>query len=77
MNCLRQSLTKLALLLNPSVFVSVFAESLSYQETVALMDKCASKNSVMALSITASTLLVIYICTVAYFVAQRKVKSIT
>ncbi|KAH7981264.1 hypothetical protein HPB49_022809 [Dermacentor silvarum] len=52
-------------------------ESLSYQETVELMDKCASKNSVMALSITASTLLVIYICTVAYFVAQRKVKSIT
>ncbi|CAN7993009.1 unnamed protein product, partial [Ixodes hexagonus] len=52
-------------------------ESLSYQETVELMDKCASKNSVMALSITASTLLVVYICTVAYFVAQRKVKTLT
>ncbi|XP_042148717.1 uncharacterized protein LOC8050670 [Ixodes scapularis] len=51
-------------------------ESLSYQETVELMDKCASKSSVMALSITASTLLVIYICTVAYFVAQRRVKTL-
>ncbi|XP_064459108.1 uncharacterized protein LOC135369449 [Ornithodoros turicata] len=51
-------------------------ESLSFEETVQLMDKCASKNSVMALSITAASLLVIYICTVAYFVAHRRVKNL-
>lgn len=51
-------------------------ESLSYQEKAELMDKCASRSSVMALSITASTLLVIYICTVAYFVAHRRVKTL-
>ncbi|XP_022242070.1 uncharacterized protein LOC106459815 [Limulus polyphemus] len=35
-------------------------------------DDCISKTSVMALSVISATLLVVYICTVAYFVTQRR-----
>ncbi|CAL1275838.1 unnamed protein product [Larinioides sclopetarius] len=48
-------------------------ESTHYKESVLMMDTCASKTSLMALSVTSALLLVFYICTVAYFVAQRRV----
>ncbi|XP_076352650.1 uncharacterized protein LOC143248099 [Tachypleus tridentatus] len=41
-------------------------------ESISIQD-CASRTSVMVLSVISATLLVIYICTVAYFVAQKRV----
>ncbi|XP_054157723.1 uncharacterized protein LOC128956066 [Oppia nitens] len=43
-----------------------------FRESVALMDGCASKTSIVALSITSALLLVMYVCTVAYFAANRR-----
>ncbi|KFM66117.1 hypothetical protein X975_11004, partial [Stegodyphus mimosarum] len=48
-------------------------ESTHYKESVLMLESCASKTSLMALSVTSALLLVFYICTVAYFVAQRRV----
>jgi len=44
-----------------------------YHETITLgSDRCASKSSVVALSIISCLLLVMYVCTVAYFTANRR-----
>ena len=36
------------------------------------MDHCASTTSLMALSIISGLLLVLYVCTVAYFTSQQR-----
>uniref|UniRef100_T1K6H2 ZP domain-containing protein n=3 Tax=Tetranychus urticae TaxID=32264 RepID=T1K6H2_TETUR len=45
-----------------------------YKESIANMDRCASRTSLMALSVISALLLVMYVCTVAYFTAHRRMK---
>ncbi|XP_067136518.1 uncharacterized protein tyn [Centruroides vittatus] len=47
-------------------------DSFNVFESVEFLETCASKTSIMALSLTTALLLVVYICTVAYFVAHRR-----
>ncbi|XP_013774463.1 uncharacterized protein LOC106459393 [Limulus polyphemus] len=49
-----------------------FNKTYNIQESVSIRDDCVSKTSVMALSVISATLLVSYICTVAYFVVQKR-----
>ena len=36
------------------------------------LDRCGSRNTVVALSVISALLVVVYVCTVAYFTATRK-----
>ncbi|KFM59348.1 hypothetical protein X975_15286, partial [Stegodyphus mimosarum] len=47
-------------------------ETFVVQHSVGILEECASRTSVMALGVTTALLLVIYICTVAYFVAHQR-----
>ncbi|XP_053208805.1 protein let-653-like [Panonychus citri] len=44
------------------------------RESIISMDRCASRTSLMALSVISALLLVMYVCTVAYFTAHRRMK---
>lgn len=49
-----------------------FPETFIIQPTAGIFGECASRTSLMALGVTTALLFVIYICTVAYFVAHQK-----
>lgn len=40
------------------------------------LDRCSSRNTVVALSIISALLVVIYVCTVAYFTASRRTPTV-
>ena len=41
------------------------------------LDRCGSRNTVVALSVISALLVVIYVCTVAYFTASRRSSSLS
>jgi len=47
-------------------------ETTYLHESVLPMERCASKTSLMALSVATALLLVMYVCTIAYFTAHRR-----
>lgn len=41
------------------------------------LDRCGSRNTVVALSVISALLVVVYVCTVAYFTASRRSSSLS
>ncbi|XP_042908270.1 uncharacterized protein [Parasteatoda tepidariorum] len=50
-------------------------ETIAIHQSIGILDDCASRTSIMALGVTTALLLVIYICTVAYFVAHQRAEK--
>lgn len=48
---------------------------ISYIDTIAVVDVCPTRTSVMALGVTSGLLVILYICTVVYVAFKRCVKA--
>ncbi|XP_023215849.1 uncharacterized protein LOC111618533 isoform X2 [Centruroides sculpturatus] len=50
-------------------------ESYTVRESITYLESCASRTSILALAVTSSLLLILYVCTVGYFLGQRRSRS--